>query len=349
MKKRYRLGVAVVGFLLGATELARADDVQQAKAHFSIAARAYEANQFRVAIDAFEEAYRLAPRPAILFSIAQAYRRQYFAEQQRQDLSQAIAYYRRYIKDDPKGKRVTEAVSAVADLEAVAARIGLDPNAREAPVKAPESRGARLLVAPSVKGATARVDQGSPVELPNRIDVKPGKHTVVVEASGYQAERREIDIGPGESFALDVRLLEKPATVKPLVDEGVRLFVDGRFAATTPLVKALELPAGPHTISMSRRGHDPVSMQHDLNAGEFKSISADFSASSQRVTSYVLFGIAAAATVTGGVFTGLAFAEQKTATNLEDLASQGNLTTSQREQHEEAIRRRNLNRGIAFG
>src|SRR5262245_14633635 len=102
MTERTWLAVALAAALLSTQAPAHADDVEQAKAHFSIGARAYESNQFGVAIEAFTEAYRIAPRPAILFSIAQAHRRQYFAERRREDLDAAIQYYRHYVKDDPK-------------------------------------------------------------------------------------------------------------------------------------------------------------------------------------------------------------------------------------------------------
>src|SRR5512139_3732457 len=116
-----RIGcIAALSFGLLAGREAHADDVAQAKTHFAVGARAYEERKFRVAIDAFEESYRLAPRPAILFSIAQAYKRQYYEGRTDRDLSQAIAYYRRYLKDEPNGKRAGEASAALGDLEPIA-------------------------------------------------------------------------------------------------------------------------------------------------------------------------------------------------------------------------------------
>lgn len=59
---------------------ASADDVEQAKTLFNAGAQAFNVGKFSAAIQAFDAAYALAPRPAILFSLAQAQRRQYFVD-----------------------------------------------------------------------------------------------------------------------------------------------------------------------------------------------------------------------------------------------------------------------------
>ena len=43
-----------------------------------------------VAVQAFEQAWALAPRPAIIFSMAQALRRQYFVDRKQENLDRAI-------------------------------------------------------------------------------------------------------------------------------------------------------------------------------------------------------------------------------------------------------------------
>ncbi len=316
----------------------RADDVAQAKTHFQIGARAYEERKFRVAIDAFEESYRLAPRPAILFSIAQAYKRQYYEGRADRDLTQAVAYYRRYLTDDPKGKRAGDAGAALADLEPVVTKLGLEEKPAAPLVEEPgKVRPARILIAPSVKNATARVDGGPAVELPNRIEVTPGKHTVIVEAEGYVPEQREVDLETGESFPLDVRLVERPGLLAIDVEDGVRIYVDGRVTATTPLARPLEVTPGPHAISLARRGRDPISVAVDLRAGQTQPLQAELATSAQRVTSYVFFAAAGLVTVGGGVLTGLAFVEQGRAQDIDEKAGQGTITEAERIEHEDAL------------
>lgn len=334
-----------------------ADDVAQAKAHFAIAARAYEANQFGVAIEAFQEAYRLAPRPALLFSIAQAHRRKYYADQSNEDLRHGIEFYRRYIKDDPNGRRVDEALMALGELEALAARLNVtapQPDLATLPGQSlqpeqPKSTLARLLIAPSVKGAVARVDGGPAVQLPNRIEVTPGRHSVLIEAADCLPEQREVEVGAGESFAMDVRLTQKPALVQTRVEDGARIYVDGRFTTTSPLPKPLEVVAGSHTVALTQNGRDPLSFEVTLRPGESKVLDAQFSTSAQRVSSYVLFGVGSALLVTGGVFTGLALHQESEAKDLQQRLGQTNLSLDERNQHEHAIELRDTYRTVAIG
>ena len=51
--------------------------VAKAKELFDAGAREYENGRFDLAIQAFEQAYKIAPRDGIVFSMAQAHRRQF--------------------------------------------------------------------------------------------------------------------------------------------------------------------------------------------------------------------------------------------------------------------------------
>ena len=72
------------------------ESVEQAKEYFRAGAQAYAVGQYQVALQAFEQAYALAPRPAVLFSMAQAERRQYFVDQKTEHLEKAIRMFREY-------------------------------------------------------------------------------------------------------------------------------------------------------------------------------------------------------------------------------------------------------------
>jgi hypothetical protein len=172
---------------------------------------------------------------------------------------------------------------------------------------------------------------------------------VQIEAADYLPEQREVDVGAGESFALDVRLTQKPALLQPRVEDGVRVYVDGRFTATTPLTKPLELIAGSHTLALTQNGHDPLSFDVLLKPGESKPLDAEFSQSTQRIGSYVLFGLGGALLVTGGVFTGLALHQESEAKDLQQRLAQTNLSLDERNQHEDAIERRDTYRNVAIG
>src|SRR5258706_11656922 len=87
------------GFLAVAPAVARAQaapapaEAADARLYFNAGARAYAAGKYPAAIRAFEEAYRIEPRPGLVFSIAQAYRRQYFIDKAKQNLVEAIEHY----------------------------------------------------------------------------------------------------------------------------------------------------------------------------------------------------------------------------------------------------------------
>src|SRR5580692_27350 len=78
---------------------ARADDapVEHAQALFNVGAQAYAQGEFASAIEAFEEAYRASPRPGILFSIAQAHRKQFYVARAPSNLRAAIKHYHAYL------------------------------------------------------------------------------------------------------------------------------------------------------------------------------------------------------------------------------------------------------------
>src|SRR6185503_11462520 len=67
---------------------------QRAKDLYDAGSEAYRAGRYLVAIEAFREARALATRPTLTFSLAQAYRLQYFVDGDAKALEQAIAMYR---------------------------------------------------------------------------------------------------------------------------------------------------------------------------------------------------------------------------------------------------------------
>ena len=63
----------------GAPQVAVPEDVERARTFFDAGAAAYASANYRDAVRSFERAYALAPRPAVLFSLAQAERKEYLA------------------------------------------------------------------------------------------------------------------------------------------------------------------------------------------------------------------------------------------------------------------------------
>ena len=114
-----RLGLALLLTTLwsGRAMAQDAAEVERAKESFKAGAAAYAAGEYLAAIQALDAAYTLTPLPAIAFSLAQAERKQYFVEHQREHLERAILLFRRYVEQVPSGGRRADALEALSQLE----------------------------------------------------------------------------------------------------------------------------------------------------------------------------------------------------------------------------------------
>ncbi|MCC6646579.1 MAG: PEGA domain-containing protein [Polyangiaceae bacterium] len=301
-----RLGLA----LALAASMARADgELEQAKTLFNAGAQAFAAGQFPAAVQAFEESYKLTPKPAILFSMAQAERRQYFVDKRAEWLRRAIEHYRTYLEQVPKGGRRADAAQALAELEPVAARLEGQP---AAPPVAAQAAETRLMVSTPTKGAEVWVDGQRASELPLIDVVKPGKHSLRVAAPGYFDETREVVAVQGGLVAVDVALRERPATLTIIAPRGAAVSLDGRPQGVTPL-PPLEVAPGAHAVTLTLNGHHAHTEEIELSRGESRELRTGLSKTGQRKASYAVVAVGAGGLLAGGVLTYLALDRQKQA------------------------------------
>src|SRR6185312_12206374 len=83
--------LAIVGPLSGD---ARADDADDARAHYQAGQHFYDQGQYDEAIREFEAAYRLKPHPNVLYNIAQAHERLL-------EYAESVKWFERYLKEAP--------------------------------------------------------------------------------------------------------------------------------------------------------------------------------------------------------------------------------------------------------
>jgi hypothetical protein len=327
---------------------AHAEDVDKAKTLYNAGADAYAAGNFLAAIQAFSAAYAISPRPAILFNLAQAERRQFTLDHDAAKLRDAIKHFRQYLAEVQQGGRRSDAVEALADLEAQASRLGdAGMSATAAPVKAVT----RLMISCDVKEATITVDATAHTEVPVIDEVKPGKHTVKVSAPGYFDDVREVTAVEGNLIAAEVTLKERPATLAFDAPSGADISVDGRPVGTAPM-KALELPSGAHTITLTRAGKRPFMASVTLKRGEAMRVPVSMETTDRRVASYVVFGTAGVGALVGGFFVLDALHFQNTAKGIRDEAASGNITGDRLSAYNDAITKRDSMRSasyVAFG
>ncbi len=349
--------------LLGASLLLSApafaqgtEDVAKAKTYFNAGAAAYAAGQYPAAIQAFDQAYRFAPRAGILFSAAQAYRKQYFIDKNPQNLQQAIKNYRAYLDKVPEGGRRADCAQALAELEPIADRLAArEPTEPGEAVPQPQAvlpQKTRLMVSSQTRGAMIELDAAKGRKAPLIAEVKPGRHKVRLSAPGYFPEEREVEAAEGGVVAVDVRLQPQPARISVRTEDDAEVRVDGRPVGTTPLGAPLELPAGSHLITITRTGRKPYSKEVDLARGERATLDADLSVTGQRSASYIVLGTGLAGLATGGVFTFLALRHEGQAQDINSARQTDNVSRADVAAYEDHVTKRDdfrLASAVAFG
>ncbi|HEY3497253.1 MAG TPA: PEGA domain-containing protein [Polyangiaceae bacterium] len=329
------------------TRAAEDDDRSRAKAYFKAGATAYEAGDYRAAIQALDSAYRLTPLPAIAFSLAQAQRREYFVSRERAHLDRAIALYRDYLAQVPTGGRRADATDALAQLEPLALAAASSP-AAPVPPEAAEAAKTRLLVTSEAPHASVSLDGGAPVASPLIAEVTPGRHSVKVEARGYFPAERSVVAVSGALVPIEVPLRIRPATVTVAAPPDADLYVDGMLAGKVQKLGRFELAGGEHAFTIAQKGHRLRTVRVVLEPGETRVVRADLVRTSQRTAAYVMFGASAVSLGATVLFGAMAGAEQEKAREIYDRQQSGNVTAEDLEDYDEALDRRGQFRAAAI-
>jgi hypothetical protein len=176
---------------LAQDEAARA----QAREQFGLGVQRYEAGQYSAALEAFQEAFRLAPHPTVHVNMANCY------EHLNRPL-EAVAHFERFLADAegaPRQQR-REVEAAVRRLRGQLGEL-------------------RLSIAPD--GATVSIDATETRRAPilEPIRVTAGTHRIEVRMDGYATDQREVTLAPGESQRVTIRLerarVDQPVAVAP--------------------------------------------------------------------------------------------------------------------------------------
>jgi hypothetical protein len=275
--------------------------IARARDYFRAGAQAYSIGEYATAIQAFEQAYALAPRPAVLFSIAQAEKRQYFADQKREHLENAVRLYRQYLQAEPQATRKTDAVEALSELEPllspVLSQVRPTTDSQPAPAfKAPT----RVMLTSPAEGAQLSLDGAEPQGSPLIREVAPGQHVVKISAPGYATDERNVIAVEGALATFDIALAERPAKLLVIGPEGAALSIDGRLQGTCPFPKPLELSPGEHLVTFTDSGYVTWSSEQRLERGKTTTVVARMPRTIQRTSSLILFGAAASAVTASG-------------------------------------------------
>lgn len=324
MRRVFSVLVVMVAVAIAAPA-ARADDKEEAERFFRAGESAFNAGQYVVAADAFENAYKLFAAPAIAFTAAQAYRLQYFIDKEPANLKRAVELYRIYISQVDKGGRRDDATKNLAEIEPILLRMEAEGKQIAAPVARTTTR---LMVSTQIKGARATIgaDEG---EAPLLKEVDPGPHKVSVTADGYFPVEQEATAVAGELIVVELELRPKPALVNIKTSGGARISVDGRPMGTAPLSRPLELPAGKHFVTVTSRGSVGWSQEIDVKRGEEVSLDARLHRTGQRKASYWVLGASALSFVGSGVAGLLAISANNKASDIDDKRTTEGITPAE--------------------
>jgi hypothetical protein len=318
------IGAALL-FSAGALAQGKSDD---ARAYFNIGAKSYQAGKYKDAITAFEEAYKRAQRPGLLFSLGQANRMQFFKDSDSARLREAVRYYREYLQKESGGKRAGEATEALEKLVPLLEKLS-DPESGPPSAPAATANKPRVMVSSPTEGAQIIFD-GRLVEGSTFIsEVAPGKHKVVIRAPGHEDYTREVNVDAvAGAPPIDVALTEKPAEVVVVAPEGAEIAVDGRFIGLAPQ-PALKLPAGSHFLAVTQNGRRAFTKTMRLRRGEKQKLVVDLESTGQRTTAWITLGVGTGALIGSGVLGALALkAESDAEAILDDAEGPGNAKAS---------------------
>lgn len=336
--------------------VANADDRKAAEKYFRAGAKAYAAQSFAAAAANFDEAYKAAPMPEIAFSAAQAYRRLYRVDPNPAHVRRAIELYKAYLAVVKTGGRVGDAADNLDQLERELRSLGALASTGSSAAVARTRLGVSITLADQsssetdalrevgdatgevTRGLTLTID-GQPVEPFALVQVEPREHVIAVAADGYLPVEKKTIAVDGASSLVEIVLQPRPAVVAVKTEDGARISVDGRAAATTSTAP-LALPAGKHLITVLRAGREPFAREISVARGQSLAFSAPLEKTAKRrAVPWVLGG--AGLLAAGAVATGItAQVHDGRASELRDAIDGGNRPPSDADRYDDEVRKR---------
>jgi tetratricopeptide (TPR) repeat protein len=268
-----------------------AEAAAAARAAYRRGADLYKAGKYREAIAEFEAADRLKPSPALQFNIGQSWERL-------GDHAEALASFARYLRLDPAAPNRESVQRSVRSLEARLAATGRQ----------------MLHVTTDPPGADLSVDGASAGKAPLDAAYPPGPHALAAAAPGRRTAVREVLLPAQQS--LEVHLVLEPgqdpaapalAAKPPAPPPGATLPDPAPQPVERRSWLGLVIAAGVGIVAAGAgvvMGLQARNAQDALLAGGNDRSQADALVSKARsdaTAANVLYGVAGAAVLTGGV------------------------------------------------
>ncbi len=361
---RQKLGVLVVSLTgimpTGGNRLhaqpQTAKNRSQAEELFLAGERAFKAGRHDVAAKALEAAYRATPLPEIAFSLAQAHRIQYFIDGHWYRLIRAQDLYRVYLKERPKGPRRADAAAFLSEITPML--LAQSPKSKKKRRAKPPKKERRdrhriprteLLITSLAPNASASIDGSGLEPLPLLRVVKPGRHTVRIQAEGHHPEQRRILAVAKRLVALDIALNLKHGEVHiEGPPEDTTIVVDHKTKGKLGPSRTFEVPPGSHHLVLLASGKHPWSQNIHIGPGQQVHVDAKLRSTPQRAFALVMLAASGASLVTGGAFAGLSVYSDSKASGLENKRQAEGLDTAELADYHRKLGRRNSQRNLAY-
>lgn len=177
------------------------DDAAKARAqkHFERGVGAFKDQRFKDAVDAFLDAHREYPSPALSYNAARAYDKLL-------DAAGALRFYREYLRQSPEASDRANVEKRVGELE----------------TKLQQERGRQqVTILSNIEGATVRIDDQPVGVAPWTGEILPGTHKVKLSFEGYEDAEQSFDLLAHRAMDVNVSMRPKAVTSdKPKQDPG---------------------------------------------------------------------------------------------------------------------------------
>ncbi len=167
-----------------------------ARQHFMAGQDYYTQGRYDKAIEEFEEAYRLEPKPLLLYNIA-------MAQEKVGELVKAVDYLKRYLDATPDNEDRTTLLAKVANLEVRIAKTGVKITASEAE-------------------ATVYVDGKDMGKTPvsGVISLSVGAHKIKISKKGFEDFKMNVAVSSGQTTPIDADMELGQAGPAPVIAQG---------------------------------------------------------------------------------------------------------------------------------
>jgi hypothetical protein len=295
--KRAMTAFTIAAILLAALPRpAAADDQEVAKTKFQEGMALIKEENYPAALAAFEESYKLLPKPGLLYNIAMCQKALF-------RYVDSIISFQKYVvamgaSIKPEMKLTVE--QALSDMQKLVGTILIDG--------APD--GADVFIDDQSIGTTP---------LKETLLADPGQHSIRVERDGYKPLRTEVTVSSGATIAVRSSLHSVAAWIKVACEaQNAVVHLDGKVVGGCPYEG--EVQPGEHEVKVLEAGKAPFVQKMEVAPGGTATVAVTLQtgngpgegdAGGKRPRGLLIGGIAALAVGAGAAVVGGVFAAKR--------------------------------------